>query len=46
MYDREEKRLPVARVGEAAEIAAYISFMKNTYATGNVLSVDGGGALV
>lgn len=45
-YEREEKRLPVGRVGGADEIAAaYIYFMKNTYATGNVLSVDGGGAL-
>jgi NAD(P)-dependent dehydrogenase (short-subunit alcohol dehydrogenase family) len=46
-YSDEERRLPVGRVGEAAELAsAYIYFMKNTYATGNVLSVDGGGALV
>lgn len=46
-YDREERRLPVGRVGEAAEIAAaFIYFMTNSYATGNVLSVDGGGALV
>jgi NAD(P)-dependent dehydrogenase (short-subunit alcohol dehydrogenase family) len=47
LYEREERRLPVARIGEAHELAAaYIYFMKNTYATGNVLSVDGGGALV
>jgi NAD(P)-dependent dehydrogenase (short-subunit alcohol dehydrogenase family) len=44
-YEREEQRLPVGRVGNAVEIAAaYVYFMKNTYATGNVLSVDGGGA--
>jgi NAD(P)-dependent dehydrogenase (short-subunit alcohol dehydrogenase family) len=47
LYEREERRLPVGRVGEAHELAAaYIYFMKNTYATGNVLNVDGGGALV
>jgi NAD(P)-dependent dehydrogenase (short-subunit alcohol dehydrogenase family) len=47
LYSSEERRLPLARVGEAAELAAaYIYFMKNTYATGNILSVDGGGALV
>jgi len=46
-YDREERRLPVGHVGGADDIAAaYIYFMKNTYATGNVLSVDGGGSLV
>jgi NAD(P)-dependent dehydrogenase (short-subunit alcohol dehydrogenase family) len=46
-YQREEQRLPLHRVGKAAEIAAaYIYFMKNTYATGNVLSIDGGGSLV
>jgi hypothetical protein len=37
----------VARIGEAHELAsAYIYFIKNTYAAGNVLNVDGGGALV
>ena len=47
LYEREERRLPVARVGEAHELAsAYIYLMNNTYATGNVLNVDGGGALV
>jgi NAD(P)-dependent dehydrogenase (short-subunit alcohol dehydrogenase family) len=45
-YRREEQRLPVGRVGRADELAAaYIYFMKNTYATGNVLGVDGGGAI-
>jgi NAD(P)-dependent dehydrogenase (short-subunit alcohol dehydrogenase family) len=47
LYRGEERRLPLARVGEAAELAAaYVYFMKDTFATGNVLSVDGGGALV
>jgi NAD(P)-dependent dehydrogenase (short-subunit alcohol dehydrogenase family) len=46
-YSAEERRLPLARVGTAEELAsAYIYLMKNTYATGNVLNVDGGGALV
>jgi NAD(P)-dependent dehydrogenase (short-subunit alcohol dehydrogenase family) len=46
-YNGEERRLPVKRAGDAAEIAyAFIYFMKNSYATGNVLSVDGGGSLV
>jgi NAD(P)-dependent dehydrogenase (short-subunit alcohol dehydrogenase family) len=46
-YEGEELRLPVRHVGEAAEIAAaYVYFMKNPYATGNVLRVDGGGSLV
>lgn len=46
-YRDEERRLPVARIGEALELAcAYIYLMKDTYATGNVLRVDGGGALV
>jgi NAD(P)-dependent dehydrogenase (short-subunit alcohol dehydrogenase family) len=46
-YQGEKQRLPVGRLGEAAELAqAYIYLMKNTYATGNVISVDGGGSLV
>jgi NAD(P)-dependent dehydrogenase (short-subunit alcohol dehydrogenase family) len=46
-YDREERRLPIGRVGEASELAsAYLYLMKNTYATGNILPVDGGGSLV
>jgi NAD(P)-dependent dehydrogenase (short-subunit alcohol dehydrogenase family) len=45
-YQGEERRLPIGRVGEAAELAAaYIYLMKCTYATGNVISVDGGGSL-
>jgi NAD(P)-dependent dehydrogenase (short-subunit alcohol dehydrogenase family) len=45
-YRGEERRLPVGRPGSAAEIAyAFIYFMKDSYASGNVLSVDGGGSL-
>jgi NAD(P)-dependent dehydrogenase (short-subunit alcohol dehydrogenase family) len=47
LYRREEQRLPLRRVGEAAEIAtAYLYLIENTYATGTVVLVDGGGALV
>jgi NAD(P)-dependent dehydrogenase (short-subunit alcohol dehydrogenase family) len=46
-YDAERKRLPLGRVGEAEDLAgAYIYLMKNSYATGNVIAVDGGGSLV
>ena len=47
LYRKEEERLLVGRVGEASEIAiAYLYLMENSYATGNVVLVDGGGALV
>jgi NAD(P)-dependent dehydrogenase (short-subunit alcohol dehydrogenase family) len=47
LYAREEQRVPLGRVGEAGELAAaYVYFMKNTYATGNILGVDGGASLV
>jgi NAD(P)-dependent dehydrogenase (short-subunit alcohol dehydrogenase family) len=46
-YGDEEKRLPLGRVGEAAELAtAYLYLMENTYSTGTVIVVDGGGTLV
>jgi NAD(P)-dependent dehydrogenase (short-subunit alcohol dehydrogenase family) len=39
--------LPVGRVGEAEDIAeAYLFFLREKYATGHVLVVDGGGLLV
>jgi NAD(P)-dependent dehydrogenase (short-subunit alcohol dehydrogenase family) len=47
VYQEEEKRLPVGRIGEAAELAtAYLYLMENSFATGTVILVDGGGALV
>ncbi len=47
LFEREEKRLPLGRVGTADDIAAaYIYLINNAFATGNVLNVDGGGALV
>jgi NAD(P)-dependent dehydrogenase (short-subunit alcohol dehydrogenase family) len=47
LYESEERRIPLGRLGTAEELAlAYLYFMENTYATGNVISVDGGSALV
>jgi NAD(P)-dependent dehydrogenase (short-subunit alcohol dehydrogenase family) len=47
LYSNWEERLPVGRVGVAAEIAtAYLYLMENSYATGTVILADGGGALV
>jgi NAD(P)-dependent dehydrogenase (short-subunit alcohol dehydrogenase family) len=47
VFQEEEKRLPVGRIGEAAELAtAYLYLMENSFATGTVVLVDGGGALV
>ena len=46
LYDREEQRIPLHRLGTAEELAlAYMYLMENTYATGNVINVDGGAAL-
>lgn len=47
LFEGEEARLPLHRLGSADELAtAYLYLMENTYATGNVINVDGGGALV
>jgi NAD(P)-dependent dehydrogenase (short-subunit alcohol dehydrogenase family) len=47
LYRQTGERLPVGHVGEAKEIAeAYLYLMQQTYGTGQVLRVDGGGALV
>jgi len=47
LYAQTAARLPVGHVGEPAEIAeAYLYLMRQTYTTGEVLRVDGGGALV
>jgi NAD(P)-dependent dehydrogenase (short-subunit alcohol dehydrogenase family) len=46
-YEDTARRLPVAHVGEAAEIAeAYLYLMRQTYVTGQVVVVDGGALLV
>jgi NAD(P)-dependent dehydrogenase (short-subunit alcohol dehydrogenase family) len=47
LYRQTAERLPVGHVGEAAEIAeAYLYLMRQSYATGQVLVVDGGAVLV
>lgn len=47
LFEHTAANLPVGHVGEPAEIAeAYLYLMRQTYTTGQVLRVDGGGALV
>jgi NAD(P)-dependent dehydrogenase (short-subunit alcohol dehydrogenase family) len=47
LYAETGKQLPVGHVGEAPEIAeAYLYLMRQSYATGEVLVVDGGAVLV
>jgi NAD(P)-dependent dehydrogenase (short-subunit alcohol dehydrogenase family) len=46
LYRQTAERLPVCHVGEPAEIAeAYLYLMRQSYATGQVLVVDGGALL-
>jgi len=47
LYAQMARALPAGHVGEAEEVAeAYLYLMRQTYGTGQVLGVDGGGALV
>ena len=47
LYRQTADRLPLRHVGEPAEIAeAYLYLMRQSYGTGQVLTVDGGSALV
>ena len=47
LYRQTAERLLVRHVGETEEVAeAYLYLMRQTYSTGTVLRVDGGGALV
>lgn len=47
LYLRAAERLPVGHVGETDEIAeAYLYLMRQSYATGQVVVVDGGALLV
>jgi NAD(P)-dependent dehydrogenase (short-subunit alcohol dehydrogenase family) len=47
MYASAGARLPVGRVGEAAELAeTYVFLMRQGFATGQTFVVDGGGVLV
>ncbi len=43
MYEAATQRLPVGRVGEAADVAQAVLFVTgNAYATGTTVYVDGG----
>jgi NAD(P)-dependent dehydrogenase (short-subunit alcohol dehydrogenase family) len=47
LYQQMGEKLLVGHVGEPEEIAeAYLYLMRQTYGTGQVIAVDGGGALV
>lgn len=47
MYAGAAASLPVGHVGEAAEVAqAYLYLMTQTYGTGDIVTVNGGGVLV
>jgi NAD(P)-dependent dehydrogenase (short-subunit alcohol dehydrogenase family) len=47
LYQTEARRLPVGHVAEPQEIAAgYLYLMGQTFATGQTLTIDGGGLLV
>ena len=47
LYRQTAEKLPVGHVGEVEEIAeAYLYLMRQTYGTGEVVRVDGGGALM
>lgn len=47
LYRQTAAKLPVGHVGETEEIAeAYLYLMRQTYGSGHVLTVDGGGALI
>lgn len=46
-YDETARQLPVQRVGEPEDVAAaYVYLMNQPYATGSIVSVDGGYVLV
>jgi NAD(P)-dependent dehydrogenase (short-subunit alcohol dehydrogenase family) len=47
LYDETSRLLPVGRVGEVTDIAAaYVYLMNQGYATGTIVTADGGHALV
>jgi NAD(P)-dependent dehydrogenase (short-subunit alcohol dehydrogenase family) len=47
LYRQMDESLLVGHAGEGAEVAeAYLYLMRQTYGTGHILTVDGGGALV
>ena len=47
MYSDMAARLPVGRISEPREIAeTYLHLMRQTFSTGQVVVVDGGGVLI
>jgi NAD(P)-dependent dehydrogenase (short-subunit alcohol dehydrogenase family) len=47
MYDQAAQQVPLGRIGEAADVArAYLYCMEQEWATGTVLTIDGGTVLV
>ncbi|MEV6734748.1 MULTISPECIES: SDR family oxidoreductase [unclassified Streptomyces] len=47
MYEQTGAGLPLGRVGEAGEAAeAYVYLLHQTFATGTVVTVDGGGTVL
>ena len=47
LYDQTSRLLPVGRVGEVTDLAeAYVYLMNQSYATGTIVTVDGGHVLV
>jgi NAD(P)-dependent dehydrogenase (short-subunit alcohol dehydrogenase family) len=47
LYDREVQRTPLARIGEVDDaVRAYVYCMEQTFATGTVITVEGGALLV
>jgi NAD(P)-dependent dehydrogenase (short-subunit alcohol dehydrogenase family) len=47
LFRTHGRALPVGRVGEASDLArSYLHLMEQEYATGGILTVDGGGLLV
>jgi NAD(P)-dependent dehydrogenase (short-subunit alcohol dehydrogenase family) len=47
LYATEARRLPVGHAAEPQEIAqGYLYLMRQTFVTGQTLSIDGGGLLV
>lgn len=47
LYASEARRLPVGHVADAQQVAeGYLYLMRQTFATGQTLVIDGGGLLV
>lgn len=47
LYEQETQRVPLGRIGEVEDVAkAYVYCMEQTFATGTVITVEGGSLLV